>query len=98
MKIFGYKKLAHVAQNALRYALALPLTTVIAGCSTMAELEVDLSVAETFAPMTGPERLDFFREVLPLVRPENMPWKATEWSAPDDWKPRNEPSGLGIWA
>jgi aryl-alcohol dehydrogenase-like predicted oxidoreductase len=32
MKIFGSKKLAHVADRALRYALALPLTTVIAGC------------------------------------------------------------------
>ena len=55
MKIFGYKKLAHVADRALRYALALPLTTVIAGCSTMAELEADLAVAESFTPMTGPE-------------------------------------------
>jgi aryl-alcohol dehydrogenase-like predicted oxidoreductase len=97
MKIFGYKKLAHVADRALRYALALPLTTVIAGCSTMAELEADLAVAESFTPMTGPERLAFFREVLPLVKPENMPWKATEWGNPTEWKPRQEPSGPGIW-
>jgi aryl-alcohol dehydrogenase-like predicted oxidoreductase len=97
MKIFGYKKLAHMADKALRYALALPLTTVIAGCSTMAELEADLEVAESFAPMTGPERLEFFREVLPLVRPQNMPWKATDWSNPSEWKPRSEPSGPRIW-
>jgi aryl-alcohol dehydrogenase-like predicted oxidoreductase len=94
MKIFGYKKLADVGGRALRYALALPLTTVIAGCSTLAELEADLAVAESFEPMTGPERLSFFREVLPLVVPENMPWKATEWGSPTEWKPRNEPSGL----
>jgi aryl-alcohol dehydrogenase-like predicted oxidoreductase len=98
MKIFGYKKLAHVADRALRYALALPLTTVIAGCSTLAELEADLAVAETFTPMTGPERLAFFREMLPLVEPENMPWKAAEWGSPVEWKPRQEPSGLAIWA
>jgi aryl-alcohol dehydrogenase-like predicted oxidoreductase len=98
MKIFGYKELAHVADRALRYALALPLTTVIAGCSTLAELEADLAVAETFTPMTGPERLDFFREMLPLVEPENMPWKAAEWGNPVEWKPRQEPSGLAIWA
>jgi aryl-alcohol dehydrogenase-like predicted oxidoreductase len=97
MKIFGYKKLAHMASKALRYALALPLSTVIVGCSTMAELEADLEVAESFAPMTGPERLEFFRDVLPLVRPENMPWKATDWSNPEEWKPRTEPRGLGIW-
>jgi aryl-alcohol dehydrogenase-like predicted oxidoreductase len=98
MKIFGYKKLAHVADRALRYALALPLTTVIAGCSTMAELEADLAVAESFTPMTGPERLAFFREVLPMVQPENMPWKATDWGSPTEWKPRREPAGPSIWS
>jgi aryl-alcohol dehydrogenase-like predicted oxidoreductase len=97
MKVFGYKKLAHVADRALRYALALPLTTVIAGCSTMAELEADLAVAENFAPMTGPERLAFFREMLPLVQSQNMPWKSIEWGNPVDWKPRLEPSGPSTW-
>jgi predicted aldo/keto reductase-like oxidoreductase len=98
MKIFGYKKLAHVADRALRYALALPLTTVIAGCSTMAELEADLAVAERFTPMTGPERLAFFQEVLPLVQPQNMPWKAADWGNPVEWKRRKEPAGLDIWS
>jgi len=98
MKIFGYKKLASVADRALRYALGLPLTTVIAGCSKLSELEADLAVAESFTPMTGPERLAFFREVLPMVKPENMPWKATEWGTPTEWKPRQEPSGPGIWS
>ena len=94
MKVFGYKKLAHVADRALRYALALPLTTIIVGCSTLAQLEADLAVADDFAPMTGPERLEFFREVLPLVAPQNMPWKAKEWGHPTEWKPRGEPSGF----
>jgi aryl-alcohol dehydrogenase-like predicted oxidoreductase len=96
MKVFAYKKLASLADRALRYALALPLTTIIAGCSTMAELEADLAVAEQFKPMTGPERLAFFREVLPLVRPENMPWKATDWGNPTEWKPRREPAGPSL--
>ena len=98
MKVFGYKKLAHVADRALRYALALPLTTVIAGCSTMEQLEADLAVAEEFTPMTGPERLEFFREVLPMVQPENQPWKATDWEQPTEWKPRKEAGGLAIWS
>jgi len=96
MKVFGYKTLARYAGRALRYALALPLTTVIAGCSTITELEADLAVAESFKPMTGPERLEFFREVLPLVRPENMPWKAGDWDTPTEWKPRREPYGLEL--
>jgi uncharacterized protein len=97
MKIFGYKRLGHVAGRALRYALALPLTTVIAGVSTMEQLEADLAVAENFCPMTGPERLAFFREVLPMVEPENMPWKATEWGNPTEWKPREELAGFEMW-
>jgi aryl-alcohol dehydrogenase-like predicted oxidoreductase len=97
MKIFGYKRLAHVADRALRYALALPLTTVIAGCSTRAELEADLAVAESFQPMTGPERLAFFWEMLPLVEPQNMPWKASDWGNPTEWKPRDELAGFRIW-
>jgi aryl-alcohol dehydrogenase-like predicted oxidoreductase len=97
MKVFGYKKLAHVADRALRYSLTLPLTTVIAGCSTLAELEADLAVAENFTPMTGQEQLAFFREVLPLVTPQNMPWKAEDWSNPTEWKPRQEPSGPALW-
>lgn len=94
MKIFAYKGLGHVADRALQYALALPLTTVIAGCSTMSELEADLAVAENFKPMTGPERLAFFREMLPLVTPENMPWKSADWGNPTEWKPRREPWGF----
>jgi aryl-alcohol dehydrogenase-like predicted oxidoreductase len=97
MKIFGLRTLSHVADRALRYALALPLTTAIVGCSTMEQLEADLAVAESFAPMTGPERLEFFREVLPLVRPEKMPWKAADWGNPTEWKPREEPAGLVEW-
>ena len=97
MKVFGYKKLAHVAGRALRYAMSLPLTTVIAGCSTLEELEADLAVAEAFTPLSGPERLEFFREMLPLVKPENMPWKASDWDNPVEWKPRQEPGGPGIW-
>jgi len=98
MKIFGYKKLADTADRALRYALSLPLTTVIAGCSTLAELEADLAVAESFTPMSGPERLAYFREVLPLVKPENMPWKATDWGKPTEWNGRSEPSGPSMWS
>jgi aryl-alcohol dehydrogenase-like predicted oxidoreductase len=97
MKIFGLRALAHVADRALRYALALPLTTVIVGCSTMAQLEADLAVAQKFTPMSGPERLELFRELLPLVKPDQMPWKAADWGNPTEWKVRHEPSGLYDW-
>ncbi len=88
MKIFAYKRLGQVADKALRYALGLPLTTVIVGCSKLSELEADLAVAESFTPMSGPERLAFFQEMLPLVKPENMPWKANDWNHPTGWAQR----------
>jgi aryl-alcohol dehydrogenase-like predicted oxidoreductase len=97
MKVFGLRALEHVADRALRYALALPLTTVIVGCSTMAQLEADLAVAEDFMPLSGPERVEFFRELLPLVKPDQMPWKAADWGSPTEWKSRQEPSGLYDW-
>ena len=97
MKVIALGKLAPLADRALRYALALPLTTVIVGCSTMKQLEADLGVAESFTPMTGPQRLDLFREVINLVSPEMLPWKATDWGHPTEWKPREEPAGFLDW-
>ena len=88
MKVFALGKLRHVYDRALRYTLGLPVSTTIVGCATMEELENDLAIAEHFVPLSGPERLAFFREVLPLVTPQNMPWKAADWGNPIEWKPR----------
>jgi aryl-alcohol dehydrogenase-like predicted oxidoreductase len=91
MKVFALGKLGHVYGRALRYTLGLPVSTVIVGCSTMEELEKDLEIAENFVPLSGPERLAFFREVLPLVTPQRMLWKADDWGNPVAWRPRTEP-------
>jgi aryl-alcohol dehydrogenase-like predicted oxidoreductase len=88
MKVFALGKLSHVYDRALRYTLGLPVSTTIVGCATMEELEKDLAIAENFVPLSGPERLALFREVLPLVTPQDMPWKAADWGHPVEWKPR----------
>ena len=88
MKVFALGKLSHVYDRALRYTLGLPVSTTIVGCATMEELENDLAIAENFVPLSGPERLALFREVLPLVTPQDMPWKAADWGHPVEWKPR----------
>jgi len=88
MKVFALGKLSHVYDRALRYTLGLPVSTTIVGCATMEELENDLAIAEHFVPLSGPERLALFRQVLPLVTPQNMPWKAADWGNPVEWKPR----------
>jgi aryl-alcohol dehydrogenase-like predicted oxidoreductase len=94
MKVFGLGRLAHVYDRALRYTLGLPVSTTIVGCSTMEELEKDLEIAEEFVPLSGPERLAFFAEVLPLATPENVPWKAADWNNPVMWNPREESSAI----
>jgi aryl-alcohol dehydrogenase-like predicted oxidoreductase len=88
MKVFAYKRLGHVAADALRYSMGLPLTTCIVGCSTMEQLLLDLDVAEHFVPLSGPERLAFFNRMMPMVRPDNLPWKADSWGNPTGWAER----------
>jgi len=87
MKVFAYNRLGFVAAEALRYALGLPLTTCIVGCSTLEQLLFDLDVAEHFVPLSDPERLELFRRVLPMVRPDQMPWKSVAWRG-TEWSPR----------
>jgi hypothetical protein len=93
MKVLGFKSLAGDWQRALRYSMGLPITTVIAGCSTIEQLDGDIDLAENFVPMTSVERLAFFRDILPMVTPQNMPWKSRDW-ARKDWVERKEPFGL----
>jgi hypothetical protein len=89
MKIMGLGSLTHEPVRALRYALALPVSTVIVGMHTMAQLEQNLATAESFTPMTDVERLAFLRDIMPLVRPDKMQWKANEWGNPTAFVPRN---------
>jgi aryl-alcohol dehydrogenase-like predicted oxidoreductase len=85
MKVFALGKLEHVYDKALRYTLGLPVSTAIVGCSTMDQLRRDLQIARDFVPLNTAERLELFREVLPLVTPANVPWKADDWNNPSAW-------------
>ena len=89
MKVLGLGSLTHEVERSLRYAFGLPVSTVIVGVHSMAQLEQNLAIAESFTPMTDAERLAFFRDIIPLVQPEKMPWKAADWDNPTEWAPRN---------
>jgi aryl-alcohol dehydrogenase-like predicted oxidoreductase len=89
MKVLGLGSLTHEVERSLRYAFSLPVSTVIVGMETMAQLEQNLAIAESFIPMTDEERLAFFKDILPLVDPLKMRWKATDWEDPSEWIPRN---------
>jgi len=88
MKVMGFGSLTHEPVRALRYAFSLPVSTVIVGMETMAQLEQNLQTAEQYEGMDDAERLAFFQDIIGLVRPDKMPWKATEWAKPTAWVPR----------
>jgi len=85
MKVLGLGSLTHEVERSLRYAFSLPVSTVIVGMETMAQLEQNLAIAESFTPLTDEERLAFFKDIMPLVRPEKIPWKAADWDNPTEW-------------
>ncbi|MBL7199762.1 MAG: aldo/keto reductase [Anaerolineae bacterium] len=88
MKVLGLGSLTHEVERSLRYAFGLPVSTVIVGMESMAQLEQNLAIAESYTPMTDEERLAFFRDIIHLVRPDKMPWKANSWSNATAWAPR----------
>ena len=38
--------------------------------------------------MTDEERLSFFKDIITLVRPEKIRWKAADWDDPTQWVSR----------
>jgi hypothetical protein len=88
MKVLGLGSLTHEVERSLRYAFGLPVSTVIVGVETMAQLEQNLAIAESFTPMDDGERLAFFQDIISLVRPDRMRWKATDWDNPTEWVKR----------
>jgi uncharacterized protein len=85
MKVLGLGKLGHIYERALRYSLGLPVSTVIVGMESMEQLERNLAVAESFQPLDDLERLELFREVLPMVTPQQVRWKSDSYGAPTKW-------------
>jgi predicted aldo/keto reductase-like oxidoreductase len=88
MKILGLGALAQHYDRALRYAFGLPIDTAVVGMESMDQLIKNLAVAEAYKPLSDSERLELFKEVLPNVTPQNMPWKAEDWNNPKEWKRR----------
>lgn len=89
MKVLGLGSLTHDVERSLRYAFGLPVSTVVVGMESMAQLEQNLAIAESFEPLTDAERLAFFSDIIPLVQPVKMPWKAADWNQPTQWASRD---------
>ena len=85
MKALALGRLGHLYEKALRYTLGLPVSTVIVGMESMEQLERNLAVAESFRPLSDAERVELFREVMPLVTPQVARWKSDNFGAPTKW-------------
>jgi aryl-alcohol dehydrogenase-like predicted oxidoreductase len=54
--------------EAIRYAMSLPVATVVSGMKSLTELEQNLAVARGFTPLTGEERADLLARSAPAAR------------------------------
>jgi hypothetical protein len=68
--------------------MGLPISTTIVGMESMDQLKKNLAVAETFRPLEDVERLEFFKEIIPLATPQVMRWKTTDYFNPVAWEKR----------
>lgn len=91
MKVHAHGALRHVAADALRHALAQPLSIVLLGCTRPEQLAFDLEVAASAAPMTPAEMASFAASLAPLLSPRTLPWRAAEWGRSGAWWPRWQP-------
>ncbi len=88
MKTMGLAKLGPYYERALRYGLALPVSTTIVGMETMDQLKKNLAVAESFTPLSDEEKLEFYKEIIHLATPQVMKWKAQDFENPVAWERR----------
>lgn len=88
MKVMGLGALGHIYDRALRYTFSLPISTAIVGMESMEQLKKNIIVAESYIPINDEERLQLFKEVLPMVNPKSLPWKAEEWGKETSWRKR----------
>lgn len=88
MKIMGLGALAHIYEKALRYAFGLALDTAVVGMESLEQLKKNLAVAVAYKPLTDEERLELFKGIMPLVKPDVAKWKAEDWNNPVAWKKR----------
>jgi predicted aldo/keto reductase-like oxidoreductase len=64
MKIFG----SDSSENFLRYALSQPVSTIVVGCDTIEQLEMNAKVAQTFRPMTKRDQDILLAKTKPYAR------------------------------
>jgi aryl-alcohol dehydrogenase-like predicted oxidoreductase len=87
MKVMALGKLAPWYEKALQYTFSLPISTAIVGMESMEQLEKNLAIARSFRPMSETERVEFLKEIMHLVNPDVLRWKASDWMS-GEWYER----------
>jgi aryl-alcohol dehydrogenase-like predicted oxidoreductase len=87
MKVMALSKLAPWYEKALQYTFSLPISTAIVGVESMEQLEKNLAIAKNFQPMSEIEKLDFFKDIMHVVSPDVLRWKASSWTS-GEWYQR----------
>ena len=64
MKIFGPDS----SEDFLRFALSQPVSTIVVGCDTIEQLEINAKVAQTFRPMTKRDQNILLEKARPYAR------------------------------
>ncbi|HJX60088.1 MAG TPA: aldo/keto reductase, partial [Thermodesulfobacteriota bacterium] len=64
IKIFGPDS----SENFLRFALSQPVSTIVVGCDTIEQLEINAKVAQTFRPMTKRDQNILLEKARPYAR------------------------------
>ncbi len=88
MKVMALGKLVPWYEKALRYTLGLPISTTIVGMESMHQLEQNLAIAKAFTPLTEIEQVEFFKDIMHLVRPDVLRWKTDNWVKAENWSVR----------
>ena len=78
MGILGMKSLSHSvsvkifgpdsSENFLRYALSQPVSTIVVGCDTIKQLEMNAKIAQAFRPMTKRDQDILLYKTKPYAR------------------------------
>ncbi len=54
--------------EAIRYAMSLPISTLVSGMKSLNDLEQNLAVAQSFTPLTGEERAELLVRSAPAAQ------------------------------
>ena len=55
-------------REAMRYVLSLPVSTVIVGCDSIAQLEENVAIAKAFTPLSGPQLAALEAKAAPVAQ------------------------------